>query len=87
MAKSGMEVALQAYSQAADITLADTDISLPYDAIFVGGTGNLKVRDMNDNDATLNGLVAGSIIPLRCKRLWSTGSTASGTLKLVGLRF
>ena len=50
--------------------------------IYVGGTGNMVVLTMNDESVTLVGLPAGSLIPIRAKRVDSTSTTATS---MVGL--
>lgn len=44
--------------------------------LYIGGAGNIKVRTLNDEDVTL-AVVAAQVLPLRIKRLWSTGTTAT----------
>ena len=55
----------------------------PFRAIYVGGSGNLVVVDLNGIAATFVGVVAGSILPLIGKRVNSTNTTATF---LIGLR-
>lgn len=53
------------------------DTSGPFRSVYVGVSGNVKIRDMFDNDVTLTGLAAGMFHPVCCKRIWSTGTTAT----------
>ena len=46
-------------------------------AIYIGGAGNAVVVMENNDAITFNGLLAGTILPVRCKRVNSTGTTAS----------
>lgn len=71
----------QLYQRATAITLSDSAQVLCR-AIYVGGAGNLKVTTVGGDAITLNGLTAGSIIPLECSVLWSTGSTATNIVAL-----
>jgi hypothetical protein len=52
-------------------------------AVFVGGAGNLTV-DVADGGTNLafNGLTAGTILPVRVKRVYATGTTATSLLCL-----
>ncbi len=51
-------------------------------AIFVGVGGNIvAVRD-DDTTITFTGAVAGSILPIKCKRINSTSTTATDMVAL-----
>lgn len=54
-----------------------TDLSSVSRAIYVGVGGDIKVTTSGGSTVTLVGAVAGSTIPLRVSRVWSTGTTAS----------
>jgi len=62
---------------AAAITPSDTDPTGNVRALYVGGAGDLKVQTIAGNDVTFADIVAGSIIPIRCKRVYSTGTSAT----------
>lgn len=51
-------------------------------AIIVGGAGNL-VAVMPNNVAVTFAVVAGQVLPIRCRRINNTNTTATG---LVGVR-
>lgn len=51
-------------------------------AIWVGGAGNLALVTTGGNTVTLQGIVAGTLLPIRAKKVLSTGTTAT---LLVGL--
>lgn len=73
-------------SNAAAVTLHDTnELSIVPRALYIGGAGNLKVTMLGGTAVTFNGLVAGTVLPIRCHILWATGSTASATLNIVAL--
>lgn len=50
--------------------------------VYVGVTGNAKIRLPDDTEVTFTGLAAGVIHPIRCKRVWSTGTTATSILAI-----
>jgi len=52
-------------------------------AIYVGGTGNLRVMMRSGDVASFAGVQAGMVYPLRVAQVMATGTTATG---LVGLR-
>lgn len=51
-------------------------------AIWVGGAGNVVVVWSDDTTSTLVGVVAGTLLPVRAKRVNSTSTTATS---MVGL--
>jgi hypothetical protein len=70
-------------SNAFAITPSDSaDLASATRSIFVGGGGNLCVTMKSGAIVTFNGLMAGSILPVRVTRVASTGTTATN---LVGL--
>ncbi len=46
--------------------------------IYVGGTGDLRVRMVNDDVVTWPALAAGIIHPMQIIRVYATGTTATG---------
>ncbi len=52
-------------------------------AIYVGGTGDLRVTMLSGDVVTLGSVQAGMVYPLRASHVMATGTTATG---LVGLR-
>lgn len=50
--------------------------------IYVGATGNVKIRTAQGDDVTFNGLPAGFVIPVQAIRVWSTGTTASNLVAI-----
>ncbi len=65
------------------VTPADSNLTTNYRAIYVGGTGNVKVTSVSGDVATFVACPVGLIIPVAVKRVWSTGTTAT---YLVGIR-
>lgn len=59
------------------------DLAYVSRAIYVGGSGDVTLTTLNGDKVAFKGLVAGSILPVRASRVWSTGTTATN---LVGLR-
>jgi hypothetical protein len=63
---------------AAAVTPSDsTDLATTARALFIGGAGNANV-DMPDGGTVLfSGLAAGSILPVRVRRVRATSTTAT----------
>jgi len=64
-----------------------TDLPKHTRAILVGGAGNIAVEMFDPTtgklaNVTLTGLTAGSIIPVRTKRILSTNTTATSIVAL-----
>ena len=73
------------YNRGAAITPSDTvDETNVYDAIHVGGAGNIVVVWEDGTTATLTGCLAGHVYRYRGRRVNSTSTTATG---LVGVRY
>lgn len=70
--------AFDASTQASDTVDLDTRC----DALWIGTAGNVKVNTSLGDTATFVGVSAGSVLPIRCTRLWSTGTTAGSILGL-----
>ena len=50
-------------------------------AIYIGGAGNATLVMENDDPIAFNGLLAGTILPVRCKRV-NAGATATNIVAL-----
>jgi hypothetical protein len=59
-----------------------TDLSAQAKALYVGGTGNIKVDMAGGGTVTLNSVPVG-ILPIMVSRVYSTGTTATN---LIGLK-
>lgn len=46
-------------------------------ALWVGGAGNVKVTMENGDFVTFSGVAAGTLLPLRVRLVFSTGTTAT----------
>jgi hypothetical protein len=72
----------QLYNDAASITASNTvDLDRPSDAISVGAAGTLAAVLQNGRTVSLT-VSAGQLLPLRVKRVNSTGTTATGLVAL-----
>ena len=62
---------------AAAVTPSDT-VDLPqFSVIYVGGAGNVKVTTAQGTAVTFTGVNGGTVIPVRVRRVWATGTTAT----------
>jgi hypothetical protein len=51
-------------------------------ALYIGGDGNAVVLTAAGNAVTFSGLTAGTILPIRCRRVNSTSTTATNIVAL-----
>lgn len=82
---SGHDTSLTSPAIGAAIIIPSDSVALPSTtrAIYVGGSGNLRLQFMSGEVVTLTGVQAGVIYPVRALLVLATGTTATG---LVGLR-
>lgn len=74
----GMSSSLSSpYVGGAAITKSDTVAIEVTRAIYVGGTGDLKVTYQDGSVDVLQSIPAGAILPIRVSLVWSTGTTAT----------
>jgi hypothetical protein len=71
-------------SQAVAISPNDTnDLETPTRGLYVGAGGDVRVTLVGDtNPVTFAGLAGGVAHPIRAKRVWATGTTATGIIGL-----
>jgi hypothetical protein len=69
--------------QCVAITPADSDLSAQVRALYIGGSGSVKITDPQGTAVTFVGAVAGTILPVMAKRVWATGTTATNIIGLV----
>ena len=62
---------------AAAVTPSDSTDLPQFSVIYVGGAGNVKVTTAQGSAVTFSGVNAGTVIPVRVRRVWSTGTTAT----------
>lgn len=60
----------------------DTVFSQPTRAVWVGGTGDLAVKMVDETTLTFTAVPAGVLLPIRVQKVLSTGTTATN---IVGL--
>lgn len=53
------------------------DLSIVTRALWVGGAGDVKVTTLGGDTVTFSGVTAGSLIPIRVSRIFSTLTTAT----------
>ncbi|MEZ5770710.1 hypothetical protein LX70_03682 [Defluviimonas denitrificans] len=58
------------------------DLSMMPRALFVGQGGNLTVRMAGGQDVTFEAVSGGTILPVRVRRVYATGTTASALVAL-----
>jgi hypothetical protein len=80
---NGVEAKGARYAQ--PLTKSDTTTySPPFDALYIGGAGDVAVRTQDGQTVTFVGAAAGSILPVSVDRLMSANTDATDVL---GLRF
>jgi len=67
---------------AAAVTPSNTG-NVDFRALYIGGAGDVKIDTPEGSTVTLYSTAAGSILPIRCVRVYSTGTTATN---IVGLK-
>lgn len=60
-----------------------TDLAAPARALYVGGSGNVKINDSGNGAVTFVGVAAGSILPVMARRVYATGTTATNIIALI----
>jgi hypothetical protein len=68
---------------AAAITTADTDQNTSFRAIYVGGAGDIKVDMPGGGTVTFVAVPQGTLLPIRPKRIYATGTTATNLVGLI----
>lgn len=60
------------------VTPADSDLTRqPTIGVWVGGAGNLRVTTFAGEDVVIPSVPAGTLIPIKVKRIWATNTTAT----------
>lgn len=67
--------------RAAALTASDTT-EINAKALYIGGAGNVAVQTTGGDTVTFVGMLAGTILPVECRKLMSTNTTATN---IVGL--
>lgn len=69
-------------TEAEVVTPHDTNnFTKPARALYIGGAGNATLVMENGDPIAFNGLLAGTILPVRCKRV-NAGATATNMVAL-----
>jgi hypothetical protein len=63
----------------------DQDFPAPTRALFVGGAGVVVVVMYNGAQVAFQGVVAGTLLPIRATRVVSAGTTAGLAGQIIGL--
>ena len=78
MAKTSPTPTYPMYPEDAAAVTPSDSVDLPqFSVIYVGGAGNVKVTTAQGSVVTFSGVNAGTVIPVRVRRVWSTGTTAT----------
>lgn len=64
------------------VTPTDSDLATDFRSIYVGVAGNVAIVSTGGDDVTFVGVLAGSILPVRCRQVKSTGTTATNIIGL-----
>jgi hypothetical protein len=71
------------YTHAAAVTPHNTDeLTHVSRALYVGTAGTLKVTTVSGEEVSFGAVTAGSLIPVRVKIVWATGTSASNIVSL-----
>lgn len=54
-----------------------TDLAIVPRALWVGGAGNIVMVTAGGDSITLSGITAGTLLPVRAKRILATSTTAT----------
>ena len=66
------------------ITPSDNNnLSRSVRALYVGVSGDVKITFIDDTEVTFVALAAGVIHPMRAKKVFSTGTTATGIVGIL----
>ena len=70
------------YENAFAVTPADSNLANVVRGFYVGVTGNVAVMTVNDETVIFLAVPAGEIIPVRCKQIRTTSTTATNIIGL-----
>jgi hypothetical protein len=62
---------------AAVVTPSDSTVLTPFNALYIGGAGNVAVTTLGGNVVTFTAPPVGSIIPIRGTKVMATNTTAT----------
>lgn len=64
------------------IVPADADLTASVRGLYIGSTGDVRVTTVDGDTVTFPSVPAAKYLPVQVRRVWATGTTASG---IVGL--
>ena len=67
---------------AAVVTPSDTTALPQIQQIFVGGAGNVAVTTVGGQVLTFTGVLAGTVLPVRCTKIMATNTTATNMVAM-----
>ena len=60
----------------------NTEITTLHKGLWVGNAGDVRVLMWESGVVTLQGVVSGTLLPIRAKKVFDTGTTATGIVAL-----
>ncbi|MCC6727893.1 MAG: hypothetical protein IT208_00980 [Chthonomonadales bacterium] len=69
-------------ARAAPVSPADEDMAEWALALYVGLGGDVRLTTWRGDTATFSNVPSGSVLPVRARRVWSTGTTAGEIVAL-----
>lgn len=70
------------YEKGTGITFTSGTAHLGCDAFYVGGAGDVVIVDGNGYELTFTAVQAGTLLPIKCKEILQTGTTATDIIAL-----
>jgi hypothetical protein len=65
-----------------EAVVLDTDLTRPGRALYVGTTGNVSLVASDGSSAQFNAVPGGTLLPVRCRRVNSAGTTSTNLVSL-----
>lgn len=56
-----------------------------FQGLYIGGAGDVKVTTSAGTAVVFHAVPVGTVLRIRCQRVWSTGTTATNVLGLIGV--
>lgn len=75
---------IEAFNQFVAVTPSDTvDLPVVPCALYVGGAGNVVAVKGDNTTVTFTGVPAGTVLPISCRRVNNTNTTATAIVALL----
>lgn len=74
---------LSAPACSAQAVVPDDGMETEYRGLYVGGTGNVRVRMVSNEEVTFTAVPTGLVLPVRVKAVLATGTTATAIVGLL----